>query len=193
MSRFWRHFLIDRGQRSRRGRFEERIGPYVLHRLCLGSGLCAQDRNRFAAATRRFFYGCFGTRWLRQPGWQCIAEGTYVSPGCGKNRGHMGVAGEYQHLSLGGIIGQKFAEHASRRRRPTIIEVHQCVVHHNRQLDSMALKITDQRQPQCQKDLLACASAETFGAPCLAVGLVHLQPCLFDRRCDRCVAAFCQS
>ena len=99
------------------------------------------------------------------------------------------VAGEHEHLPTCGLLRDELHEHAGRRAGPRVVEVHQRVVHHDRQAHVVSAEVADQRQPQRQKHLLPCAAAEPFGIPDGSVGIVHLQAGLVDRRRDRRIAA----
>ena len=57
------------------------------------------------------------------------------------------MAGEDEHLPLARLIGDEFHQHAGRGPGPLVVEVHQCVVHHERERHAMPLEIADERQP----------------------------------------------
>ena len=99
------------------------------------------------------------------------------------------VAGEHEHLPAGRLLRDELHEHAGRERRPLVVEVHEGVVHHQRQAHVVAAEVADERQPQGEEHLLAGAAAEPLGIPERAVLLVHLQTRLVDRGRDACIAA----
>ena len=55
------------------------------------------------------------------------------------------------------------------------VEVHQHVVHHHRQTDPSSGISADQRQPQTEKDLLACAAAQHMDRQSVAIGVVDIE------------------
>ena len=64
---------------------------------------------------------------------------------------HVGVAGEHEHLPLARLVSHELHQHAGRREGAGIVEIHERVVDHHREVDTVPLEVAHERINQAIK------------------------------------------